>query len=441
MEARVRELLQRKADEFDLAPSVPPAMLTRVRRRRTFTVVVTAATAAAVVVGAITGLAAIRHRAAPLPFESGVRPVFDRSISVGDSAEDVAYGFGSAWVQMSGRSIPVGVKRIDPRSGAILATFGQLLPPAHPGEAPRSDSRFGRLSGLAVGEGAVWSAASTMVTSSKSVSKFSITASPVGGPQPSATFGGVATIVATGGALPHPTQVPSMPKPDSKWQLFKIDPGTNRGAFGPEITGWDPRSIAVGAGSIWVAGGWVDQGIVYRLDPRTMRVAGEVPVRGYPARVVADGGAVWVAVGGRGADSLKLLRIDPATNAVTARISLPGEGPVGLAAGEGAVWTTVQTGSPPRPQDLFRIDPRTNRIVASIRLDEPITDITVGAGFVWGSPSESVLVWVDSSTNRVAGRLRTKGGSNGGIALGDGKLWIAGIPYGGDVSQFDLRPR
>jgi outer membrane protein assembly factor BamB len=114
-------------------------------------------------------------------------------------------------------------------------------------------------------------------------------------------------------------------------------------------------AIAPGFGAVWAND--ADTGELLRIDPRTRRVLARVPVGGeaFPS---AGAGAVWATSNGR------LIRIDPASNKVTARI------PLGLGAravaivspGRDVVWV-------PAPLELLRIDPRHNTIDRRIGLE------------------------------------------------------------------------
>lgn len=72
--------------------------------------------------------------------------------------------------------------------------------------------------------------------------------------------------------------------------------------------------------------------------------------------VLVSDGAVWVA----GSGPYSVQRIDPATNRIVAKVTLPGEACSGLAFGFGSVWAPV-CGAKPL---LARIDAHTNRIAA-----------------------------------------------------------------------------
>ena len=100
---------------------------------------------------------------------------------------------------------------------------------------------------------------------------------------------------------------------------------------------------------------------------RALPPAGKVVARiglGHGAFGVLGGGALTVGEGAVWAMSdpeSTLLRIDPARNAVVARINVPP--PEAAAAGDGAVWCCL-----PSDDTVSRIDPATNRVTASIHV-------------------------------------------------------------------------
>ncbi|MDX6440553.1 MAG: virginiamycin lyase [Gaiellaceae bacterium] len=142
---------------------------------------------------------------------------------------------------------------------------------------------------------------------------------------------------------------------------------------------------------------------------------------------IADGfGSIWARVGSdatNGGDTL--VRIDPATNAVVARIHVP-KG-FGVAVGETAVWTTNFTDN-----TVSRIDPATNAIVATVELaDVRPVGITATPGSVWvvtegADNAPGILYRISSFTNLLdEGTLPgVDGGSD--VAFSGGSVWIVG---------------
>jgi YVTN family beta-propeller protein len=95
-----------------------------------------------------------------------------------------------------------------------------------------------------------------------------------------------------------------------------------------------PRSIAVTGGSAWVSAPLDD--VVVQIDAGTNRVVRQIDVGRGAAGVVAGGNAVWVANQLDGTIS----RIDPGIAGVTDEVTVGGR-PTELAFGDGTVWVTV----------------------------------------------------------------------------------------------------
>jgi len=117
--------------------------------------------------------------------------------------------------------------------------------------------------------------------------------------------------------------------------------------------------------------------------PQAGTVAATVPIGAQIQTVAASDNAVWVLT-----DQRQLLRVDPATNRVVATIALPdSEWPESnVAVGGGAVWVTVASPSTvtyPEQDSLLRIDPQTNRIVARIHVGHSPEGIGISPDSVW----------------------------------------------------------
>lgn len=174
---------------------------------------------------------------------------------------------------------------------------------------------------------------------------------------------------------------------------------------------------------------------------RALPPAGKVVARiglGHGALGVLGGGALTVGEGAVWAMSdpeSTLLRIDPARNAVVARINVPP--PEAAAAGAGAVWLTY-----PSDDSVSRIDPTTNKVVASIRVGAQPAGVVVTPGAVWvadlGGPS---VARIDPVTNRVVATIRLGPTSmccaeHVSLTVARGKLWVA-VPNGHEIVRID----
>jgi virginiamycin B lyase len=103
--------------------------------------------------------------------------------------------------------------------------------------------------------------------------------------------------------------------------------------------------------------------MLVRVDPATNRIAARIRVgrpQESPIAVAATAEAVWVVDFG----DAQVLRVDPATNRVVARIPVRG-GAGGIATGAGAVWVTSGEGGDQHHGWVQRIDPSRNRVVAT----------------------------------------------------------------------------
>jgi streptogramin lyase len=168
---------------------------------------------------------------------------------------------------------------------------------------------------------------------------------------------------------------------------------------------------------------------------------------------VADGltsmvqgfGAVWAT----GLSNGTVLRIDPKTRKVVARIPVPG-GAGGLSpdmivtAGAGTVWVLagdLQNGGVEGPVRLLRIDPRRNRVVARIPLTKPSggtfspQGVHVDDGVVWVIGTAGALQ-IDPASNTPL-RYVPVGGAERGVVVSGDTVWLLGL--NGRLRQVDAR--
>lgn len=286
-------------------------------------------------------------------------------------------------------------------------------------------------------------------------------------------------------------------------RLVRIDPRSNRPDASVEI-GVSPTAVAADADAVWVANG-VTEGYaapfpsmnsVMRVDPRTMRVVATIRVRSPLDVAVGTRGTLWVTAAGESNGSgITLLRIDPETNEIFDRITLPGsdefahiaigqtsqdgrpevwvttvpgsssdrtllhrvdasnkllrtieipagEGPAPLAVGLGSIWVAVPGST--SANALARIDPVTERVVATVTLPDAapigIASVTTGEGYVWATGGRGSLWRVDPRTNSPLGDPLVIGDdppvAAGGLVYGINSLWVAS----GDMKIWRLEP-
>ncbi len=230
------------------------------------------------------------------------------------------------------------------------------------------------------------------------------------------------------------------------------------------LVGREPRALAAGGGSIWVAD-TRDQ-TVSRLDPDQNRVV-TIPVGSDPVAVAFGDGALWVAERG---DST-VAQISPASNKVTRRIERI-NAPSSLAVGHGAVWvgsavdrsvTRVGTdgsevvlhlGGPPtaiavgagavwiaseETGTLFRVEPRTGTVVRAIRVGNRPVAVAAGASGVWVANRQDATVWrIDPATNSVSDTIAVAR-DPAVVAVAGPDVWVA--TANAEMTRIDGRTR
>jgi YVTN family beta-propeller protein len=165
---------------------------------------------------------------------------------------------------------------------------------------------------------------------------------------------------------------------DGASTLLRVAPGTGtviqRLRLGHGIDG-----VTVGAGSIWVTRG--SPATLLRVDPQTGQVTARIPIamtRGatapYPIGVAFASGFVWVLNGNTGTVS----RVDPALDAVTATVPRVSLNPIRIVAGMGAVWVADAA-----DDAVERIDPATARVTRSVTVGGLPASLAAGPTRVW----------------------------------------------------------
>jgi len=143
-----------------------------------------------------------------------------------------------------------------------------------------------------------------------------------------------------------------------------------------------PATMVVSGGLLWV--GVRSLNAVVVIDPATNAVVAQVPDAGGCGYLAEAAGSVWIACEG------VVLRIDPDSHEVVARIEVGGTGPMPLTAGFDSLWTrTRETGV------LARIDPATNAVVSTLELAPggPVFEIALDVGFdaLWARELNTVV--------------------------------------------------
>jgi DNA-binding SARP family transcriptional activator len=134
-------------------------------------------------------------------------------------------------------------------------------------------------------------------------------------------------------------------------------------------------------------------------------------------------GAIWVGV----ADAATLVRVNPLTNAVVARIKGFGDTDSGMpiAVDQNAVWILRLVDA---QETLFRVNPSNNKIVAKIAVGSPngvapTGTVATGGGYVWTGNWDASVSKVDPRTNRVVAVYDLPSQPQN-VVFNEGSLWV-----------------
>jgi DNA-binding beta-propeller fold protein YncE len=206
--------------------------------------------------------------------------------------------------------------------------------------------------------------------------------------------------------------------------LWRIDRAANRVSgrvrLGQPLYG--PVEVAVQGHDLWVSCcalkyGTRPAGMLLRVDSRRNQVTGRIPVPEGPLAVAANRDAVWVGTA-RGS----LLRVDPASATVVARVPPPNPGGriQALSSRSGDLWV-ADTGA----GAIRRFDPRSGRFTLEVAAPIP-KSVAAGPDGAWVvTDLHQLLSWVDGRTGR-RGRtipLAQLGGVRG-VVVGPDAVWV-----------------
>jgi DNA-binding SARP family transcriptional activator/streptogramin lyase len=184
-----------------------------------------------------------------------------------------------------------------------------------------------------------------------------------------------------------------LPEGESVWftgtqQLVRIDAREGRAVDRYTLAATSHRlglaGIARCGGSLWVAS--PGKNLVLRVDPTTGKIEARIPTKD-PGAVACGAGGLWATSNGIGLD-----RIDPRTNTIVATAPLAIHF-YAVAVGGGYAWTTDETSG-----TLFKVD-RTGRVVASYETGDGAKQVSYASGRVWVANSDAgTITGVDAAT-------------------------------------------
>jgi virginiamycin B lyase len=184
--------------------------------------------------------------------------------------------------------------------------------------------------------------------------------------------------------------------------------------------------------AVWVAA--TEPYSVVRIDPATNKIAARVEVRGEACSGLAYGfGSIWVPLcGERGS----LARVDADTNIVRAILPIgPAEAEAGITASEDSIWMMTD-----KKGTLSRIDPATGTVRQRISIPPGSYNPLFYNGIIWVTGfDDGVLTAVDASSGEVFGSI-TVGPKPRFLTAGSGSVWT--LNQGdGSVSRVDIESK
>jgi DNA-binding beta-propeller fold protein YncE len=312
------------------------------------------------------------------------------TIPIGTPIEGMAASDNAVWVLTHDRRL----LRIDPTSNNIVATI--TLP----------DSEWPEFNVVA-GDGAVWvTVASPSTTTNPELDNLlridpatnSIVARIHVGHSPE----GIAVTPDAIWTANHRASWPAhAPAPSGLFDVSRVDVATNSETNRVQVekrTTSDPQAgfccgpqgMTAAAGSIWLTDPQDSgNGLIIRIDPATKAVTATIPLADSTASacgdMAGDSSSVWFI---SGCDKSLVSRIDPVSNKLVTTIDV-GNSVGGIALGIGSVWVTA-SGAYSHPDGLFRIDPATNKVVAFTKVLSA-SAVAVGAGSVWVASGQKLV--------------------------------------------------
>jgi len=209
---------------------------------------------------------------------------------------------------------------------------------------------------------------------------------------------------------------------------------------GKLLTLKDAGAITIGAGSVWATG----PRVLLRIDPATESVVARIPLPALAGSVAVASRLVWVVTNPIHTSATTtapglLWSIDTATNRFVGQPILlsPFASAGKLVVAQGSLWlTNDQHGGFGR---LYRIDPKARTIVARIPIPNDPVSIVSADGSLWvGEGDTGKVVRVDPKSGAVEGRPISVGGALLTLAVADGTIWVANN-YSGRLATIDAQ--
>ncbi len=226
-------------------------------------------------------------------------------------------------------------------------------------------------------------------------------------------------------------------------EVARIDPDTGvvtarlaiPGGLASEADATTVSRLAASADGVWVLSGTGPVQELVEIDPAANEVASTLPAGEFPYSIEFGFGSLWVT---HLAAEPGVRRIDPATGAVLADVELPIRY-ADVVVDDASLWIY---GDESAIASVVRIDPATNQVVARIPTSEasvPLhgpSSLVFTDGLLWVTAPDVKAVAIDTDSNAVVARYGPGGGMVA-LSAGADRLWIAD-PFGRTLSMLPL---
>ncbi|HEU0275048.1 MAG TPA: PQQ-binding-like beta-propeller repeat protein [Candidatus Udaeobacter sp.] len=199
------------------------------------------------------------------------------------------------------------------------------------------------------------------------------------------------------------------------------------------VTGGGPDWMATGAGALWIAN--ISLKEIERIDPATNAITARIKVDGVPCSGAAFGfSSLWIPLC-ENDKGTSLVRIDAATNRVVATLQIaPANSEGGITSSRDSLW--MATGD----TELSRIDPSSGKVRQRVTVASGSQNPTYADGLVWiTSKASNVLTAVDASDGQIVAKVPVPGGPHF-VTTGGGAVWTIG-QEDGVVTRVDPRTK
>lgn len=232
----------------------------------------------------------------------------------------------------------------------------------------------------------------------------------------------------------HPTKRPVT-------RLLVVNPRTGNSLSRVLFGGASVSDMAIAGGRLWVTTSAPNEGVLWRLDPSTLRVISHMRLPGAvwnQGSLASAGGSLWVGVAGR------LERISLASGALTATVPIRNAPQVQVASDPDGTTLLVSRGNGGGRGYVERRDPRTGALLATSRRFDGVTEPSIGGiidGGVWLSEPTGMIGYierVDVNTLRPTPPREPIGETSNGIRAQviDGILWVTQGGLGGAKDNY-----